>query len=109
VRAIVAERIAEAETRLRAGAAPGPSAEQMAAASNLPPEQRQAMIAAMVDRLAERLRAEPNDAEGWLRLARAYRILGRGMEARSALDRAAALLPDDPRVVAEKMAQGRGG
>jgi hypothetical protein len=31
------------------------------------------------------------------------------MEARSALDRAAALLPDDPRVVAEKMAQGRGG
>ena len=109
VRAIVAERIAEAETRLRAGAAPGPTAEQMAAASDLPPEQRQAMIAAMVDRLAERLRAEPNDAEGWLRLARTYRILGRGMEARAALDRAAALLPDDPRVVAEKMAQGRGG
>jgi cytochrome c-type biogenesis protein CcmH len=109
VRAIVAERIADAERRLRAGAAPGPTAEQMAAAAELPPEQREAMIAAMVERLAERLRAEPNDAEGWLRLARAYRILGRGMEARQALDRAAALLPDDPRVVAEKMAQGRGG
>jgi cytochrome c-type biogenesis protein CcmH len=109
VRAIAAERIAEAETRLRASAAQGPTAEQMAAASALPPEERAQMIAAMVDRLAERLRAEPNDAEGWLRLARAYRMLGRGTEARAALDRAAALLPDDPRVVAEKIAQGRGG
>lgn len=109
VRAMVAERIAEAETRLRAAGAAGPTPEQMAAAQELPPEQRQQMISAMVDRLADRLRAEPNDAEGWPRLARAYRILGRGMEARGALDRAAALLPDDPRVVAEKMAQGRGG
>ncbi|WP_291298623.1 c-type cytochrome biogenesis protein CcmI [Elioraea sp.] len=109
VRAMVAERIAEAETRLRAAGAAGPSPEQMAAASELPAEQRQLMISAMVDRLADRLRSEPNDAEGWLRLAHAYRILGRGMEARGALDRAAALLPDDPRVVAEKMAQGRGG
>lgn len=109
VRALIAERIAEAETRLRAAAAPGPSQEQMAAAAELPLAERQQMIAGMVDRLAERLQREPNDAEGWLRLARAYRILGRGMEARGALDRAAALLPDDPRVVAEKMAQGRGG
>lgn len=109
VRALVSERIAEAETRLRAGAAPGPSPEQMATAADMPPEERQRMIAGMVDRLAERLQREPNDAEGWLRLAQAYRILGRGMEARGALDRAAALLPDDPRVVAEKMAQGRGG
>lgn len=113
VRAIVAERIADAETRLRAGppAGPpaGPTAEQMAAAASLPAAEREQMIAGMVERLAERLRAEPNDAEGWLRLARAYRLLGRGMEARAALDRAAALWPDDPRVVAEKMAQGRGG
>jgi len=109
VRAIAAARIADAEARLRTAAAPGPSPEQMAAAAALPIEQRNAMIASMVDRLAERLQAEPNDAEGWLRLARAYRILGRGLEARAALDRAAALWPDDPRVVAEKMAQGRGG
>ncbi len=109
IRAIVTERIADAETRLRAGSAPGPTPEQMAAAADLPPAEREQMIAAMVERLADRLRAEPNDAEGWLRLARAYRLLGRGMEARAALDRAAALWPDDPRVVAEKMAQGRGG
>lgn len=109
VRAIVAERIADAETRLRAGTAPGPTPEQMAAAADLPPAEREQMIAAMVERLADRLRAEPNDAEGWLRLARAYRLLNRGMEARAALERAAALWPDDPRVVAEKMAQARGG
>jgi cytochrome c-type biogenesis protein CcmH len=109
VRAIVAERITDAETRLRAGAIPGPTPEQLAAAADMPPAEREQMIAAMVERLADRLRAEPNDAEGWLRLARAYRLLGRGMEARGALDRAAALWPDDPRVVAEKMAQARGG
>jgi cytochrome c-type biogenesis protein CcmH len=81
----------------------------MEAVADLPVEQRAAMIEGMVARLAERLRETPNDAEGWLRLARAYRVLGRAGEARAALDRAAALLPDDPRVVAERMALGAGG
>ncbi|WP_019013889.1 c-type cytochrome biogenesis protein CcmI [Elioraea tepidiphila] len=108
-RPMLAERIAEAETRARAQAAPGPTAEQMAAAAELPPDQRAAMIEGMVTRLAERLRETPNDAEGWLRLARAYRVMGRTTDARAALNRAAELLPDDPRVVAEKMALGAGG
>jgi len=108
-RPMLAERIAEAEMRARAKAAPGPTREQMEAVADLPVEQRAAMIEGMVARLAERLRETPNDAEGWLRLARAYRVLGRAGEARAALDRAAALLPDDPRVVAERMALGAGG
>jgi len=103
------ERIAEAETRLRVAAAPGPTAEQMAAAQALPPAERAAMIESMVARLAERLRETPDDAEGWLRLARAYRVLGRAADAREALRRAAELRPDDPQVVAEKIAQGLGG
>ncbi len=103
------ERIAEAETRLRVGAAPGPTADQMAAAQALPPAERAAMIEAMVQRLADRMRETPDDAEGWLRLARAYRVLGRAAEARDALRRAAELRPDDPQVVAEKIAQGLGG
>jgi cytochrome c-type biogenesis protein CcmH len=73
------------------------------------PDQFTAMIEAMVARLAERLRETPNDAEGWLRLARAYRVMGRTTDARAALNRAAELLPDDPRVVAEKVALGAGG
>lgn len=108
-RPMLAERIAEAETRARAQAAPGPTREQMEAVADLPPAERAAMIEGMVARLAERLREMPNDAEGWLRLARAYRVLGRTTDARAALDRAAELLPDDPRVVAEKMALGAGG
>ncbi|WP_114376953.1 c-type cytochrome biogenesis protein CcmI [Elioraea thermophila] len=103
------ERIAEAETRLRVAAAPGPTADQMAAAQALPPAERAAMIEGMVQRLAERMRETPDDAEGWLSLARAYRVLGRAAEAREALRRAAELRPDDPQVVAEKIAQGLGG
>jgi cytochrome c-type biogenesis protein CcmH len=108
-RPMLAERIAEAETRARAQGAPGPTPEQMEAAAALPPAERAAMIEGMVARLAERLKETPDDAEGWLRLARAYRVMGRTAEARSALERAADLLPDDPRVVAEKMALGAGG
>lgn len=108
-RPMLAERIAEAEMRARAQASAGPSLEQMAAAADLPPEQRAAMIEGMVARLAERLKQMPDDAEGWLRLARAYRVMGRTQDARAALERAAALLPDDPRVVAEKQALGAGG
>jgi cytochrome c-type biogenesis protein CcmH len=108
-RPMLAERIAEAETRARVQAAAGPTAEQLAAAAELPPEQRAAMIEGMVVRLAERLKGMPDDAEGWLRLARAYRVMGRMADARAALDRAAELLPDDPRVVAETMALGAGG
>ena len=108
-RPMLAERIAEAELRARAQAAPGPTREQIEAIADLPAEQRTAMIEGMVARLAERLRETPNDAEGWLRLARAYRVMGRTTDARAALDRAAELLPDDPRVVAEKIALGVGG
>lgn len=108
-RPMLAERIAEAETRARAQGSSGPTPEQMAAAANLPPAERAAMIEGMVARLAERLKETPDDAEGWLRLARAYRVMGRTSDARAALERAAELLPDDPRVVAEKMALGAGG
>ena len=30
----------------------------------------------MVERLAERLAGEPDDLQGWVRLERAYRVLG---------------------------------
>ncbi len=70
---------------------PGPSAADMAAAAALPAEERDAMIRAMVDRLAARLEQAPEDREGWLRLARAYEVLGETEKARSALRRAEAL------------------
>jgi len=66
-------------------AIPGPTREQMAAASSLPPGQQEAMIRGMVDGLAQKLRANPKDADGWLRLIRARMVLGQQAEAAQAL------------------------
>ena len=40
------------------------------------PQDRAAMVRGMVERLAERLRSDGSDVEGWLRLVRAYTVLG---------------------------------
>lgn len=45
-------------------------------------------IGAMVDRLASRLRSNPDDLPGWQRLLRAYAVLGQTSNARAALKRA---------------------
>ena len=63
---------------------PGPTAEDVANAQSLSSGDQQAMIAGMVSRLAERLASEPDDAQGWLRLVRAYAVLGRQDEAKQA-------------------------
>ena len=57
-------------------------------------------VAAMVERLAERLKAEPNDAEGWAMLARSYSMMGRHAEAAMAHGRLAALRGNDPAIIA---------
>lgn len=78
----------------------GPSAADVEAAQEMTSEDRQAFIRSMVARLAERLEAEPADPDGWLRLARAYGVLGEADKAREALTAAenqiAALPPDAP-------------
>jgi cytochrome c-type biogenesis protein CcmH len=54
----------------------GPSQEQIAAASEMTPQARQEMIQGMVAGLAERLKSDPSDKEGWLKLIRAYGVMG---------------------------------
>ncbi len=56
--------------------APGPNAADVAAAANMSPDDRSAMIKAMVQRLADKLAQTPGDVDGWLRLGRAYSVLG---------------------------------
>ncbi len=56
--------------------APGPTREQMQTAGEMSPEERMAFIQSMVDRLAEKLKENPNDRVGWERLIRAYEVLG---------------------------------
>lgn len=73
----------------------GPSREDVAAAQQMSPDDRKAMIRGMVGRLAARLVEEPDDADGWARLARSYRVLGEAAKAREALAQLARLKPDD--------------
>jgi cytochrome c-type biogenesis protein CcmH len=85
------------------GVAPrGPSAADMEAAREMSPDEQAAFIRAMVARLAERLEDQPDDFDGWLRLARAYGVLGEPAKAHAALDRAAPLVRDLPADASER-------
>ena len=75
---------------------PGPNADDVAAASEMPPEQRNTMVQGMVSRLAERLKQDGGDVEGWLRLLRAYMVLGDKEQARAAAGEARRALASDP-------------
>jgi cytochrome c-type biogenesis protein CcmH len=107
-RKLVEQRLAEDETRLagksvpRSGsdepapttttAAPsvkgGPTPADIAAAQDMDPATRQAMIGRMVQGLAERLAQHGEDLSGWLKLVRAYTVLDRKGDAVKALERA---------------------
>jgi cytochrome c-type biogenesis protein CcmH len=69
------------------GGAAGPTEDEMAAASSMSPQDRTAMIETMVAGLDEKLRQNPRDEEGWLRLIRSYTVLGKADQARDALKR----------------------
>ena len=77
-----------------------------------PHEIADTQIVAMVDSLAQRLKARPDDADGWALLARSYQALGRFPEAADAYAHADALIPDNAALLADyadvlAMAQGR--
>ena len=100
------ELAAEARARAEAAARPeetarGPSQEDIAAAADLAPEDRMAMVRDMVEGLAARLEANPEDREGWLRLARSYDVLGEYQRALDALAVAAQRFPDDADILAD--------
>ncbi len=58
-------------------------------------------IQRMVSALAERLKAEPDNAEGWLMLGRSYTALGRYTDAVAAFRKASALMPGNASVLAD--------
>jgi cytochrome c-type biogenesis protein CcmH len=57
----------------------------MAAAQNMNEADRDTMIRSMVERLATRLKQNGDDVDGWLRLVRAYLVMGDRDKAKSAL------------------------
>ena len=72
-----------------------------------------AQIQQMVDQLAERLKARPDDADGWVMLARSHVALGQHAKAVAAFRQATRLVPDDSALLADfadalAMSQERG-
>jgi cytochrome c-type biogenesis protein CcmH len=63
---------------------PGPTGEQVAAASQMSDADRQTMIHGMVEKLAGELKANPHDSGGWVRLMRARMVLGESDKAAQA-------------------------
>jgi len=70
--------------RVGGAAAPALSDSAMAVAKDMNDTDRSAMIRGMVDRLATRLKQNGDDVEGWLRLVRAYLVMGERDKAMSA-------------------------
>jgi cytochrome c-type biogenesis protein CcmH len=77
--------VRQALARVDSAPAPGPSAEDIAAAQKMAPQDQAAMVRGMVERLAQRLKQDGSDLDGWLRLVRAYTVLGETERAREAV------------------------
>ena len=87
--------IEAALARVGGPAAPVLSSETLAAAKDMNEADRSAMIRGMVDRLAARLKQNGDDVAGWLRLLRAYMVMGERDRAASALSEARQALAGD--------------
>jgi cytochrome c-type biogenesis protein CcmH len=81
--------------RLGGSSAPVLSDDAVAAAKDMNDADRGAMIRGMVERLAGRLKQNGNDVEGWLRLVRAYMVMGDRDKAMSALAEARQAVAND--------------
>jgi cytochrome c-type biogenesis protein CcmH len=81
--------------RVGGSAAPVLSDDAVAAAKGMNESDRGAMIRGMVERLASRLKQNGDDVEGWLRLVRAYMVMGDRDKAKSALTDARQAVAND--------------
>jgi cytochrome c-type biogenesis protein CcmH len=75
---------------------PGPAPEDVAAAGEMSPEARNQFIRGMVERLATRLHENGSDVDGWLRLLRAYMVMGESDKVKSAVVEARGALAREP-------------
>ncbi len=69
--------------------------------NQLSPEQREQQIRAMVDGLEAKLKAAPDDVEGWRRLGRARMVLGQSSQAVAAFTEADQRKPNDPAILGD--------
>ena len=71
----------------------GPNAQDLQAATAIPPSEQREMAEGMVARLEAKLRANPANVEGWVMLMRSRVTLGQGDKASAALRAAVAANP----------------
>jgi cytochrome c-type biogenesis protein CcmH len=81
--------------RVGGSTAPALSDDAVAAAKGMNETDRGAMIRGMVERLASRLKQNGDDVEGWLRLVRAYMVMGDRDKAKGALSDARQAVAND--------------
>ncbi|VAV91635.1 hypothetical protein MNBD_ALPHA02-2556 [hydrothermal vent metagenome] len=77
------------------GTGPALSAEQRATVADMSPAERAKMIKSMVARLQSKMDENPENIEGWFRLAKAYSVLGQKEDAIKAMEQAIKYAPDD--------------
>lgn len=81
--------------------APGPSAEDIAAAQSLSPEELSDMINGMVEQLAGKLAETPDDPQGWVRLLRARSVLGQEEQKARDIETIKSIYQDRPNIAAQ--------
>jgi cytochrome c-type biogenesis protein CcmH len=96
VRHAMARSAPAAQASTSATPVSGPSAADIAAAAKLAPDQQDQMVAGMVARLAERLKRNGSDVEGWVRLVRSYRVFGQDEKMRTTIADAGRALAGEP-------------
>jgi cytochrome c-type biogenesis protein CcmH len=95
---MVREQLARVENP---GAAPplGPTPDAMAAVEAMSPEERAQFMRDRVEQLATRLHENGTDVQGWLRLLRAYMVMGERDKAKTAADEARGALAREPEML----------
>jgi cytochrome c-type biogenesis protein CcmH len=99
-------RVAAAQSMARLArentlALPGPDEQAIKDAEQMSEDDRQAMIAGMVEQLDSRLESNVGTVEEWQRLIRARMVLGQESEAVAALERATSAFASDPQKQAQ--------
>ncbi len=93
-------KAATAAAQPASGGAPfmasGPDAAAVAAAEKLPADQRNAMIDGMVEGLATKLRSNPDNVDGWIKLIRSRMVLKQAQKAKVDLSTARKVFAGQP-------------
>jgi cytochrome c-type biogenesis protein CcmH len=79
--------------------APLPAASPHGAGAGKPPSAEQ--VEAMVAKLAERMKQNPDDAQGWAMLGRSYAVMNRYDDSAAAYAKAVERVPDNPHLLAD--------